>query len=277
MKTIFDWFKRNLYVVLFLVLEVFSIGLYLRYHQQEEARFLDFCTGVRGRFASVFGDRKSRESLRRENARLQEENAWLRACMENSYFRTSHVVDSVSGDSLYRQMYVYAEAHVLDATTRMPDNYLLLDIGAKEGIEPGMAVLSPKGIVGVVDKVSPYFSSVISVLHSQSLVSVSLASSGYSGSLSWPGVKPDEGLLSDVPSHVKVRIGERVVTSGLSLVYPGGIPVGFVSEVISGEGEDFYQLKLRFSEDYACIDKVYVVKNLYKEELESCKRTSGRI
>ena len=63
MKTIFDWFKRNLYVVLFLVLEVFSIGLYLRYHQQEEARFLDFCTGVRGRFASVFGDRKSRESL----------------------------------------------------------------------------------------------------------------------------------------------------------------------------------------------------------------------
>lgn len=277
MKNILQWFKRNFYVVLFLALEVLSLTLFFRYHQQQESRFFNFCTSVKGRFFSVFGDRRDKRELCSENRRLHQENAWLRAQLENSYFRTRHKVDSVSGDTVYRQMYVYLEAKVLNATFNMADNYVFIDVGRNEGVEPGMAVLSPKGVVGVVDKVSAHFASVISVLHSQSMVSVSLASSGYSGSLTWPGIRYDEGLLSDIPSHVRVRVGEMVVTSGLSLVYPGGIPVGFVSEVLSGEGEDFYKLKLRFSEDYSSLDNVYVVKNLYKEELESCKRPSGKI
>lgn len=277
MKNILQWFKRNLYVVLFLALEVFSLSLFFRYHQQQESRFYNFCTSVKGRFLSVCGDRRDKRELRMENRRLRQENAWLRARMENSYFQSRHKVDSVSGDTVYRQLYVYLEANVLNATFNMADNYVFIDAGRNEGVEPGMAVLSPKGIVGVVDKVSSHFASVISVLHSQSMVSVRLASSGYAGSLTWPGVRYDEALLSDIPSHVQVKIGEMVVTSGLSLVYPGGIPVGFVSEVVSGDGEDFYTLKLRFSEDYSCLDNVYVVKNLYKEELESCKRLSGKI
>ena len=129
-----------------------------------------------------------------------------------------------------------------------------------------------KGIIGIVDKVSEHFSSVLTVLHSQSLVSVSLASSGFSGSLSWPGIRYDEAVLSDIPSHVRIRIGEKVVTSGLSSVFPGGIPVGYVEEVISEPGEDFYRLRIRFSEDYHGVDQVYIVKDLYKAELESCRR-----
>ena len=72
-------------------------------------------------------------------------------------------------------------------------------------------------------------------------------------------------------------IGEEVITSGLSAVYPGGIPVGYVEEVVSKEGEDFYRLKIKFSEDYHRIRNVYIVKDLYKEELESCRQVSGQI
>lgn len=275
MKTLIQLLRRNFYLLLFLFLEGMALAMFFRYNQQQESRFYSFCTGLKGYFFSIGEWRESRKALKWQNYRLQQENARLRAQMENARLPLCHPERQACGDSAYAQRYTYIVARILDATFNYADNYILLDAGAKEGIRPGMAVVSPNGIVGIVDKTSRHFCSVISLLHSQCLVSVSLASSGYSGSLSWPGVRYDEGLLSDIPSHVKVSPGERVVTSGLSKVYPGGLTVGFVTEVLSGDGEDFYRLKVNFSEDYKKLEYVYVVKDLYNNEIESCKHTSG--
>lgn len=277
MKNIRLWLKRNLYVVLFLLLEFFSVGVFFRYHPMQESGFYSFCAGIKGRCSAVFGGEHSRKALREENRRLQAENAALRATVESSYFSTSHLVDSVCDDTLYKQMYTYIVANVIHATFAPKDNYVMLDAGSNDGVAPGMAVFSPAGIVGIVNRVSPHFSSVISVLHSQSMVSVSLASSGYSGSLLWKGGRYDAAELVDVPAHIEVEIGERVVTSGLSSVYPGGLPVGCVSGIASKEGEEFYRLNVRLSEPYASLDKVYVVKNLYKDEQDLCRLPSGKI
>ena len=275
MKTIFQLLKRNFYVLLFLILEAVALTLFFHYHQQQHSRLYGFCTGLKGFFLSS-GEYQTKAELRRENQRLQHENARLRASLETSYLQTVHFIDSAHTDSLYQQMYVFVPARIVNGHINFADNYFLLDVGREEDIEPGMAVISPNGIIGIVDKVSQHFSSVISVLHRQSMVSVRLAATGYAGSLTWPGVRYDEALLSDIPSHVPVRVGDKVVTSGLSVVYPGGIPVGFVSEV-AGKEDDFYRLKIRFSEDYRRIDRVYVIKNLYKEDIDVCKQVSGQI
>lgn len=275
MKAIFHLLKRNFYVLLFLGLEAVALTLYFHYHQQQQSRLYGFCTGLKGAFLSS-GEYRTKAELFRENQRLQRENARLRAGLETSYLQTVHPQDSTCTDSLYRQMYVFLPARIIDGHINHADNYFLLDVGGEEGIESGMAVISPSGIIGIVDRVSQHFSSVISVLHRQSMVSVRLAATGYSGSLTWQGVRCDEALLSDIPSHVPVRVGDKVVTSGLSVVYPGGIPVGFVSE-ISGKEDDFYRLKVQFSEDYRRIDRVYVVKNLYKEDIDLCRQVSGKI
>ena len=232
--------------------------------------------GLKGTFLSIGGDVRTKAVLKAENEALQEENARLRACLETSRIPLWHLSDTVM-DSLYSQRFIFLEARVVHATLNLANNYFVLDAGSSQGVEAGMGVVSPHGIVGIVDKVSEHFCSVLPVLHSQSLVSVRLADLGYSGSLSWPGVRYDEALLSDIPSHARIRIGEEVITSGLSAVYPGGIPVGYVEEVVSKEGEDFYRLKIKFSEDYHRIRNVYIVKDLYKEELESCRQVSGQI
>lgn len=275
MKNIFQFLKRNFYVLLFLILEAVALTVFFRYHQQQQSRLYSFCTGLKGSFLSS-SEYRTKTELSRENQRLQRENARLRAGLETSCLQTLHFQDSALTDSVYRQMYVFLPARIVDGHINLADNYFLLDAGRDEGVEPGMAVISPNGIIGIVDKVSQRFSSVISVLHRQSMVSVRLPATGHSGSLTWPGMRCDEALLSDIPSHVPVRVGDKVVTSGLSVVYPGGIPVGFVSE-ISGKEDDFYRLKVRFSEDYRRIDNVYVVKNLYKEDIEACKQVSGKI
>lgn len=267
MKTLLQLLKRNLYLLVFLVLEILSVSLFFRYNQQQESRFFSFCTAIRGSFFSMGESRESRGSLRKENAALMQENARLRAELENSRLRVCHSLEESAYDSLYAQRYTYIPSSILDASINFSDNYILLDVGSQDSVESGMAVVSPNGIVGIVDKVSRHFSSVISVLHSQSMVSVRLASSGYSGSLTWSGSRYDEAILSDIPSHVLVEPGDRVVTSGLSKVYPGGLTVGFVTGIISGEGEDFYKIRVRYSEDYKRLTKVYVVKDIYAKEI----------
>lgn len=269
MKILLQILKRNLYLLVFLILEILAMALFFQYNQQQEARFFSFCTALKGYFFSIGENQDSKRDLHLENQALLQENARLRAQLENSRLELSHSTYTSQYDSLFGQRYTYVPAKILDASINFSDNYILLDVGSADSIEPGMAVVSPNGIVGIVDKVSRHFSSVISVLHSQSLVSVRLASSGYSGSLSWPGHHYREALLSDIPSHVKVEPGDRVETSGLSKVYPGGLTVGFVSEILSGEGEDFYKIKVSFSEDYKKLTRVYVVKDIYAREIGS--------
>ncbi len=271
MNQILQLLRRNLYIVVFLLLETIALFLFFNSSQQPSSKLYEFCTAVKGYFISIGGDVRSKDELKAENLELQKENAWLRAQIESSLLPLRHGTDTFLTDSFYAQRYVCLCARIVSATLNFANNYFIVDAGRAEGVEAGMGVVSPHGIIGIVDKVSDHFASVLTVLHSQSLVSVSLASSGYSGSLSWPGIRYDEAVLSDIPSHVRIRIGEKVVTSGFSSVFPGGIPVGCVEEVLSEPGEDFYRLKIRFSEDYHSVGQVYIVKDLYKAELESCK------
>ncbi len=272
MNQILQLLRRNLYILVFLLLEAIALVLFFNNNQQPSSSLYEFGTAIKGRFLSIGGDVRSKDELKAENLELQKENAWLRAQLETSKLPLLHQEKAFRTDSAYAQRYICLCTRIVHSTLNLSNNYFILDAGRAEGVEAGMGVISPRGIIGIVDKVSEHFSSVLTVLHSQSLVSVSLASSGFSGSLSWPGIRYDEAVLSDIPSHVRIRIGEKVVTSGLSSVFPGGIPVGYVEEVISEPGEDFYRLRIRFSEDYHGVDHVYIVKDLYKAELESCRQ-----
>ena len=208
--------------------------------------------------------------LRSTNEALQEENAELRAMTLMSQLPiTERDTATPPGNSLFHHFYAYIPAQILYNSTDLKNNHLLLNVGRKDGVEPGMAVIAPKGVVGIVKEVSLHFSSVLSLLHSQSKVSVRLSSEAYSGSLYWNGRKSDMAEVDELPSHVVVRKGEKVVTSGYSLVYPPGLEVGRVVEVLSKPGDEFQRLSVRLSQDFKALDKVYVVKNLYDKELDS--------
>ena len=206
--------------------------------------------------------------LRKTNAALQAENAELRALVAMSHVPLAEA-DTTVQDSLYRQLYTYLPAQILYNSTDLKNNYLLLNVGSRDGVFPGMAVIAPQGIVGIVKDVSSHFASVLSILHSQSKVSVRLSSEAYSGSLYWDGRASDMVELDEIPSHVVVRKGEKVVTSGYSLFFPAGIEVGRVVDVISKPGDEFQRLSVRLVRDFKALDRVYVVKNLDRMELDS--------
>ena len=82
-------------------------------------------------------------------------------------------------DTIFKRKYLYTKAKVINNSTHRQNNYLTLNIGSRNGIENGMGVVGPNGVVGVVKNVSDHYASVVSVLHREAKISVKLKNSSY--------------------------------------------------------------------------------------------------
>jgi rod shape-determining protein MreC len=65
--------------------------------------------------------------------------------------------------------------------------------------------------------------------------------------------------LDFLPQQADVRVGDRVVTSGIDGIYPRGLPIGVVTEVERGD-ELFYDLQLEPAVDFGVLDQVYLLE-----------------
>lgn len=268
MNTFWQIIKRHAYIGLFVVLMFISMQLFFRYHSYQQSMVRGVGLELQGGMNASIQRIRQLFYLRKANAALQAENAELRALAAMSQVAQGQT-DTTVCDSLFHQFYTYLPAQVLYNSTELQNNHLLINVGRRDGVFPGMAVIAPQGVVGIVKDVSSHFASVLSVLHSQSKVSVRLSSEDYSGTLYWNGRSSDMVEMDEIPSHVAVRKGEKVVTSGYSLVYPQGIEVGRVVDVLSGPDDEFQRFSVRLVQDFRALNRVYVVKNLYRTELDS--------
>ena len=162
--------------------------------------------------------------------------------------------------------YTFIGATVIRNSVDRQHNYLILDRGAKEGVEPGMGVVTARGVIGIVSAVSRHYSYVISLLNTEQSVSAKLAGSGAFGPMSWPGLAPDKAVLSEIPVHVQAAPGDTVLSSGFSTIYPPDIPIGRVveSKVNQGSSQD---LTVLLFEDFRSLHNVYIVQNNRGEEI----------
>src|SRR5690606_20510883 len=114
-------------------------------------------------------------------------------------------------DSFGIVQYHYIVAKVTNNSIHQKNNYITLDKGRLQGIKKGMGVISASGIVGIVLNVSDHFSTVQSLLHSETRISAALEDSKAFGSLTWgDNYDAQVGTLKDIPNHIKVRKGEAV-------------------------------------------------------------------
>ncbi len=207
-------------------------------------------------------------SLKKENDRLAVENATLRNLLKSDYLSTP-LQEFTRNDTLYKQQYSYMSAKVVNSSINKRRNFLTLNVGAAQGIKQDMAVMSSEGIVGIVTNVSANFSSVMSVLHKDVRVNCQLKKDGSYGPLIWDGSDYRFCLLTDIPTHAKMKQGDTVITSELSGIFPEGIVVGTIDSYERRQNEDFYTAKVRLSADMKKVNHVYVIKNKFKGERDS--------
>lgn len=179
--------------------------------------------------------------------------------------------DSVRRKTI-RPQYEFITARSIRNSIAGTNNWLIINRGTSDGIEPDMAVVSPEGVVGIVRHVSRNYALVMSLLHRESKLSVALPKQKNAfGSLTWDGGNPNEMTLRYIPQHVTVQENEPVVTSGYSLMFPQGHPVGKVkgSPKTDPENPYFLEIKVSLSQDMSTVRDVSVIRNLYKAELDS--------
>ena len=195
-------------------------------------------------------------SLRSQNELLAAENAALR-----------NQINSMDSAQNHESMH-YLSAKVVQMTTDQLHNYLTIDLGSNDGLQRGQGVQNGDGVVGIVRTVGPNYSIVLPIINTSTNLSCRFTKNDYVGTLQWNGKDIRYAQLTDVASHMVVNAGDTIVTSGLSPVFPEGIPVGIVESSVLKEGDSYHTIRVKLSTNFKRLKYVEVVQNEHQQELE---------
>ncbi len=266
MQQIINFLIRNKNNILFLLLLGFSLFLTIQYHSYQRSKFISSANFLSGGIYSYTSDINAYFNLEKYNKRLLEENERLRtrlAAIEDTS-KLRDFKDTIN----YGGHYTFQAAEVINNNYANRNNYLTLKRGANSGIERDMGVVTSRGIVGIVENVSPKYSTVISILNSNSKINAQLKKSNHFGTLIWNGDDPNLVQLIDVPAIAPVEKGDTIITGGRSLIFPKGLPIGTVSDYSLDQSESYYTINISLFNDMTNIGYVYIIGNNEKEAVE---------
>ncbi len=151
---------------------------------------------------------------------------------------------------------------VAEVIGRSPSNWestIILNKGMAHGVEKGMAVVTNDGVVGTVINVSRYSCTVLLIIDAQSATGGLVQATG--DLVLVEGGQADRETLMARPlsRDTVVEVGDIIVTSGLSTVYPKNLPVG---EVVAVEPRDYnlsFSAVVRPFVDFARLEYVLIV------------------
>jgi rod shape-determining protein MreC len=263
MRNLVEFINKYCHWILFVALEVVSVVLLFRYNSYQGSAWYSSANVVAGSVMQASSEVYSFVNLSQVNAELTRHNLQLEAQVR----RLSEQLKAAKKDSTAvlltdtLQGYELIPAKVVDNSVNRYDNYITIDKGSADGVRKDMGVASGTGVVGIVYLVSNHYSVVIPVLHSKSNISCSLQGSEYFGYLHWRGLPADIAYVDDVPRHAKLKLHEKVVTSGYSSVFPAGLPVGEVINIFNSPDGLSYMLQVRLATDFSRLRDVCVIND----------------
>ncbi len=270
MRYLFRFIVRYSFFLLFLVFEGVSVYFLISSNNYQQAKFINSSNAVSGYFLQKASIVKQYLNLSIVNQQLAEENTRLYNQLSVFFDTTQNKVDTSSG-----KQFVFINATVINNSINRRNNFLTLNKGKLDGIGSEMAVFGPDGIVGIVKNVSDHYCSVISVLNPEVRFSAMVKKNKYYGSLIWEGMDHRFATLAEIPSHVDLSIGDSIITSGYSAIFPYGIPVGAVESVDLIEGKSFYKIKVRLFTDFKNLYHVCIVKNFLIDEQKALEKQAN--
>lgn len=176
--------------------------------------------------------------LVRENQELKETLGFLE---DNPYalkLLTARVI-SRGGSNLYRTV--------------------LINRGSRHGVKSDMAVISAQGLVGKTEEVFPYSARVLLVISPASAVSALDERTRDFGVIEGRGTAPLS--MKYVPASSDIQINDQVVTSGMSDIFPPGIPVGRIIKTQKKDYDIFQLVKVKPLVDFAKLNQLFIVLN----------------
>ncbi|MCA1746043.1 MAG: rod shape-determining protein MreC [Bacteroidales bacterium] len=259
---------------LFLFFETISFYLLVNYNHHHNQTFVNSSSKFAAGVLEISSNFTDYFSLKRANEELSRENAFLRTQLPENIYTESEsapasrqVQDSID--------YLYRPAKVINNSINKFHNYITINKGSNHGIQPEMGVISARGLVGVVRHVSPNYATVISLLNTQLKISARLRETNHFGSLEWDGQSYRHAILNEIPGHAKISIGDAVVTSGYSALFPEGILIGTIEDFKLNEGEGFYIINVRLSIDFKNLTYIETVEKKTRNEQQELEKLTN--
>ena len=263
MQQIINFLIKNSYKLLFLLLLGVSLTLTVKSHSYHRSQYINSSNAVSGytynqtnSVKEYFGLRQKNEDLARENARLKE----ILFNKKDTILEGKIVVPDILSNYTVRQ------AKVIKNSYSKQENFLTLDRGAFEGLKTDMAVISDKGVVGIIEKTSKNFATVISILHTKNPLNGKIKNSDHFGSITWDGKNAGYVQLIDVPKLATLKKGDTIVTGAQSAIFPENIPIGKIDRIFEEKATNKYVINIRLFNDMTSLGYVYIIENKKKKE-----------
>ena len=268
--------RTLLTILLFLVLEVGSLVMVINDGIFQRAKISGVIFGLSSGIDRLSNQVRYFFNLKDINLQFQEEN--LRLTQELHKYKAiveqQSLLASVPEDSTHSAylpvdpIFSFTPARVVINSTNSLHNYLVIDKGRKDGIEPDMGVISSNGVIGIISTVSENYSFVISLLDISQKLSGRIASSDAAGTIMWDGRSIHRITLTEIPLHIRFNRQDTVSTSGFSSLFPADIPIGTIESSTQIQGTH-HKIEVKLFQDFSTLRFVNIVRNNHRKEIDS--------
>jgi rod shape-determining protein MreC len=271
MQQIFNFIFKNSNKLLFLLLLGISLILTVQSHSYHRSKVVSSANFFTGGIYEQMNSISEYVHLKGQNEELAKENARLKSLLFTvGDTNAAPKIDSIKGIS--RTEIIVSK--VIHNSYNVFENYLTLNSGAAAGVRPDMGVINSAGIVGIVDKTSKNYATVISILNVKSQINAKIKKSNHFGSLIWNGKSTGFVQLIDLPRLASVRKGDTIVTGGQSIIFPENINIGTIDKIYIDNETNYYTINVKLFNDMTNLGHVYVIKPKDREEVINLEKAS---
>lgn len=281
MRNIFLLIRRFAVLLLFIGLQALSISMLVSYSSSHRAKYLELAYEASGKVNKQYAGITRYFSLAENNGHLAKENERLNNLLRQNFTRidtgfVEKAVTIVIDSNTLTRKYLWREARVINNSVSAQNNYITIERGRLQGVQPNMAVVSPAGIVGIITDVSDNMSIAMSLLHRKSNTSVALKNSGVTGILEWNGINPERLQIRGIPKSTKLAKGDTVITSNLSLNFPEGMMVGTIAEFKADDEGNNYRVNVKPAANFFTLEYVYIIENVFLREQQELEKRARK-
>jgi rod shape-determining protein MreC len=229
--------------------------------QELVTRSVRFARGIwEHYFFLVSVSHENLELKRSLNKATENNNQWHEAELANNRLRSLLSFQATTSERVIA-------AEVIGKDPSAWFKTIIVDKGSSDGLERGLPVVIAQGIAGQIIEISAHYSKVMLIIDRNSAVDALLQRSRARGMIK--GTSEDQCRFEYVLQKHDVQIGDTVVASGLDGVYPKGLRIGWVSDVVKREPEIFLDITVTPFIDFEKLEEVLIVLAPQKHEFAS--------
>ena len=259
MQSIINSIVKNRNLIIYLTLSFITFSFLYNnssLHYNEFGKISTYLSATSSKFSSSIS---SYFNLIHENKKLIDENLQLKK-IESNYKFTQINKDTLNSIN---------SAKVIVNSINKSKNIIVIDKGQLDGINLEMGVISSKGVVGIVKNVTNNYASIISLLNTDLRLNAILKNSSTIGSVTWDGLNARILKLNDIPLSSSLKVGDTVVTGGMSFYFPKGIPIGKIVNYDNSSLEGYYEIDVEIFNDFSSLSNLYILGRTDNNEIQS--------